>query len=113
MAMLLNAPGVKRQHEQGLSKYQNLQAYLQHCNAQVHIAERHLIPKLLEEHGLTDQQLQFPRAAVLAIAHGYTREAGVRSLSRCCRREAAFLAVHCRTQLARCVCRLCLGVCWF
>jgi ATP-dependent Lon protease len=76
----------------------------------VHIAERHLIPKLLEEHGLSGQLLRFPRSAVLAIAHGYTREAGVRSLSRCCCSEAAKSAVHSCTQPARCACRSCLEV---
>ena len=49
---------------------------------QVHIAERHLVPKLLEEHGLSAQQLAFPRQALRVVACGYTREAGVRSLSR-------------------------------
>ncbi|KAL3159511.1 hypothetical protein ABBQ38_009929 [Trebouxia sp. C0009 RCD-2024] len=47
-----------------------------------HIAERHLIPGLLAEHGLTPGQLAFPSDAVTLIADGYTREAGVRSLSR-------------------------------
>ncbi|KAA6424523.1 MAG: lon protease protein peroxisomal-like [Trebouxia sp. A1-2] len=47
-----------------------------------HIAQRHLIPGLLGEHGLTSDQLHFPAEAILLIADGYTREAGVRSLSR-------------------------------
>ena len=48
----------------------------------VHIAERHLIPKLLAEHGLSGAQLAFPRAALEAAAAGWTREAGVRQLSQ-------------------------------
>ncbi len=49
---------------------------------QVHIADKHLIPSLLEEHGLTPQQLRFPPSALETVACSYTREAGVRSLSR-------------------------------
>lgn len=48
----------------------------------MHIAQRHLVPKLLEEHGLVPRQLLLPDAALAAVARGYTREAGVRSLSR-------------------------------
>lgn len=46
------------------------------------IAHRHLIPKQLEQHGLTPQQIQIPQEATLAIITRYTREAGVRSLDR-------------------------------
>ncbi|XP_077165985.1 lon protease homolog 2, peroxisomal [Paroedura picta] len=46
------------------------------------IAHRHLIPKQLEQHGLTPQQIQIPPEATLAIITRYTREAGVRSLDR-------------------------------
>ncbi|KAF7244569.1 hypothetical protein EYD10_09055 [Varanus komodoensis] len=48
----------------------------------IEIAHRHLIPKQLEQHGLTPQQLQIPQEATLAIITRYTREAGVRSLDR-------------------------------
>ncbi|KAI3436093.1 hypothetical protein D9Q98_002151 [Chlorella vulgaris] len=48
----------------------------------VHIAERHLIPRLLTEHGLHQGQLVFPPAAVRSLIEGWTREAGVRSLAR-------------------------------
>ncbi|DBB10132.1 TPA: hypothetical protein ACH3X3_001716 [Trebouxia sp. C0006] len=47
-----------------------------------HIAQRHLIPGLLGEHGLSSDQLHFPAEAITLVADGYTREAGVRSLSR-------------------------------
>ncbi|XP_004629244.1 lon protease homolog 2, peroxisomal [Octodon degus] len=46
------------------------------------IAHRHLIPKQLEQHGLTPQQIQIPHVTTLAIITRYTREAGVRSLDR-------------------------------
>ncbi|XP_055011713.1 lon protease homolog 2, peroxisomal [Boleophthalmus pectinirostris] len=46
------------------------------------IAHRHLIPKQLEEHGLTPQQLHIPQSTTQEIITRYTREAGVRSLER-------------------------------
>ncbi|HEX15728.1 MAG TPA: endopeptidase La, partial [Deltaproteobacteria bacterium] len=46
------------------------------------IAKRHLIPKQLEEHGLTPDDLEFEDEAILGIIHSYTREAGVRNLER-------------------------------
>ncbi|MEM7403148.1 MAG: endopeptidase La [Myxococcota bacterium] len=48
----------------------------------MHIAKRHLIPKQLKEHGISDQLLQISQEAVSRIATGYTREAGVRNLER-------------------------------
>nr|BAE30373.1 unnamed protein product [Mus musculus] len=48
----------------------------------IEIAHRHLIPKQLEQHGLTPQQIQIPQHTTLAIITRYTREAGVRSLDR-------------------------------
>lgn len=48
----------------------------------MHIAQQHLMPKLVEEHGLAPGQLRMPDGALRALAQGYTREAGVRSLSR-------------------------------
>ena len=46
------------------------------------IAKRHIIPKQVVEHGLTDEQVEFTDEAVLSIAGGYTHEAGVRNLER-------------------------------
>jgi ATP-dependent Lon protease len=46
------------------------------------IARRHLIPKQIEEHGLTSEQVDFPDDGVRAIIDHYTREAGVRNLER-------------------------------
>ncbi|MBC7526702.1 MAG: endopeptidase La [Chthonomonadaceae bacterium] len=45
------------------------------------IAERHLIPKQTEEHGV-GKKVTFTPEAVEAIVRGYTREAGVRNLER-------------------------------
>ncbi len=46
------------------------------------IAIRHLIPKQLELHGLTNKQLDFDSEVITDIIQKYTREAGVRSLER-------------------------------
>lgn len=46
------------------------------------IAERHLIPKQIEEHGLKPTQIVFRREAVTRLIRHYTREAGVRNLER-------------------------------
>ena len=48
----------------------------------VHIAERYLLPKQLETHGLKAEQVKFSEAALLEIVRRYTREAGVRNLER-------------------------------
>ncbi|HEX6538203.1 MAG TPA: endopeptidase La [Candidatus Dormibacteraeota bacterium] len=46
------------------------------------IAEQHLIPKQMEQHGLDESELRLPRETLVGILHGYTREAGVRQLDR-------------------------------
>jgi len=46
------------------------------------IARQHLIPKQLDEHGLTERQINITDEAVEEIIEHYTREAGVRSLER-------------------------------
>ena len=51
-------------------------------NEKLHIAMEHLIPKQLEKHGITDEQLSFSKKAIWKIAHNYTKEAGVRQLER-------------------------------
>jgi len=51
-------------------------------NEKLHIAIEHLIPKQLEKHGITDEQLRFSKKAIWKIAHNYTKEAGVRQLER-------------------------------
>ncbi|MFQ7089814.1 MAG: endopeptidase La [Dorea sp.] len=51
-------------------------------NEKLHIAIEHLIPKQLEKHGITNEQLSFSKKAIWKIAHNYTKEAGVRQLER-------------------------------
>ncbi|PWA47484.1 lon protease [Artemisia annua] len=46
------------------------------------IAMRHLIPRVLSQHGLNSDFLQFPEAMVKLVIEQYTREAGVRNLER-------------------------------
>ena len=51
-------------------------------NEKLHIAVEHLIPKQLEKHGLTAEQLTISKGAIWKIARNYTKEAGVRQLER-------------------------------
>ena len=51
-------------------------------NEKLHIAQEHLIPKQLEKHGLTQDQLAFSKHAIWKMARNYTKEAGVRQLER-------------------------------
>lgn len=44
------------------------------------IAKRHLIPKQLENHGITDDNVTIPDEIIDSIIEKYTRESGVRSL---------------------------------
>ena len=48
----------------------------------VAIARNHLLPRQIERAGLRADELEVSDAAMTAIADGYTREAGVRSLER-------------------------------
>jgi len=48
----------------------------------VRIAQRHLVPKQLKEHGLSPDSVEFTEKALIKIIMGYTREAGVRNLER-------------------------------
>ncbi len=48
----------------------------------VNIGLRHLLPKVLNEHGLTAEQVKVPQTVMQHIVTDYTREAGVRNLER-------------------------------
>ncbi|HEY1354254.1 MAG TPA: endopeptidase La [Ktedonobacteraceae bacterium] len=48
----------------------------------VSIGMRHILSKVLSEHGLTSDQLKISQAVMSQIITGYTREAGVRNLER-------------------------------
>ncbi|TMC02928.1 MAG: endopeptidase La, partial [Chloroflexi bacterium] len=62
----------------------------------VQIAQRFLVAKQLEAHGLRAEELEFGESAIRMIIREYTREAGVRSLEReiaaVLRRVAAMIA---------------------
>ena len=47
-----------------------------------HIAKRHLIDEVLENHGLAPEQLEIEDSAIKAIIDKYTREAGVRGVKK-------------------------------
>ena len=61
-------------------------------NEKMHIATQHLLPKQLQKHGLTQEQLKISKGAIWKIARNYTKEAGVRQLERkigdICRKSA-------------------------
>ncbi|RKR08106.1 ATP-dependent Lon protease [Maribacter vaceletii] len=48
----------------------------------VEIAKKHLLPKQLKEHGLSDKHLKIGKPQLEKIVEGYTRESGVRSLEK-------------------------------
>jgi ATP-dependent Lon protease len=48
----------------------------------VEIAKRHLLPKQLKEHGLTNEHLKIGKPQLEKIVEGYTRESGVRGLEK-------------------------------
>jgi ATP-dependent Lon protease len=48
----------------------------------VEIAWRYLLPKLFEEHGITDKDLQFIDEVLSFVSSRYSREAGLRGFSR-------------------------------
>ncbi len=48
----------------------------------IKIAQRHLIPKQIEENGLTTKDVSFEVSGIQELLRSYTREAGVRNLER-------------------------------
>jgi ATP-dependent Lon protease len=48
----------------------------------VEIAKRHLLPRQLEDHGLSKNDLKIGKAQLEKIVEGYTRESGVRGLEK-------------------------------
>jgi ATP-dependent Lon protease len=71
-----------------------LQGYTE--EEKVHIAFQYLVPRQVEENGITQEQIEFPPESVSFIIRHYTREAGVRNLERTigtiCRKQARRLA---------------------
>jgi ATP-dependent Lon protease len=48
----------------------------------LHIARRHLIPRQLENHGMTEADVEFTDQALTKLVREYTREAGLRNFER-------------------------------
>ena len=48
----------------------------------IQIAQKHLIPKQRNEHGLKAAQVHLNKSALIKLIEGYTKESGVRSLER-------------------------------
>jgi ATP-dependent Lon protease len=67
-----------------------LQGYTE--EEKVHIAFQYLIPRQIEENGISAEQIEFPQESVAYVIRHYTREAGVRNLERnigtICRKQA-------------------------
>ena len=61
----------------------------------VEIAWRYLLPRLLEEHGITDKDIQFTDESLSFISNRYSREAGLRNFER---NLAAIMRKRARTQ---------------
>ena len=57
----------------------NVSGYV--AEEKVEIAKRHLIPKVLGDHGLTSSQIKLSPKIVRTIIDSYTRESGVRELN--------------------------------
>ncbi len=68
------------------------------------IARKYLVPKQLEAHGLTEEQLAIPDDVLRVVIREYTREAGVRNLERriadLCRKTAREIAQNGATSVA-------------
>jgi ATP-dependent Lon protease len=71
-----------------------LQGYTE--EEKIHISFQYLIPRQIEENGITKEQIEFPEEAVSYVIRHYTREAGVRNLERTigtiCRKQARRIA---------------------
>jgi ATP-dependent Lon protease len=71
-----------------------LQGYTE--EEKVHIAFQYLVPRQVDENGISKDQIEFPEEAIRHLIRHYTREAGVRNLERnigtICRKQARRLA---------------------
>ncbi len=64
----------------------------------INIAKKHLLPKQIQEHGITNKQIKIPDNILFKIAYEFTREAGVRNFEReiaaICRSVAVNVVEH-------------------
>jgi len=81
----------------------NLAGYSQ--EEKVQISKKYLIPKQMDEHGITAEHIEFHDEGVEFVISGYTREAGLRNLERqvgaLCRKVAKKIASgdHAKTHI--------------
>jgi ATP-dependent Lon protease len=72
----------------------NLAGYSQ--EEKIQISKKYLIPKQMDEHGITEEHIEFTDEGVESVISGYTREAGLRNLERqvgaLCRKVAKKIA---------------------
>src|SRR5690348_16208988 len=71
-----------------------LQGYTE--DDKVHIAQRYLVPRQVEENGVSAEQIEISEESIRYVIRHYTREAGVRNLERnigtMCRKQARRIA---------------------
>lgn len=92
--MLENIPGPLRDRMEII----NLSGYSH--EEKVQISKKYLIPKQMDENGITDDHIEFTDEGVESVINGFTREAGLRNLERqigsLCRKVAKKIASgHC------------------
>jgi len=88
--MLENIPGPLRDRMEII----NLSGYSH--EEKVQISRKYLIPKQMDENGITDKHIEFHDEGVETVINGFTREAGLRNLERqigaLCRKVAKKIA---------------------
>ncbi len=97
--MLESIPGPLRDRMEVIS----LSGYSQ--EEKVQISKKYLIPKQMDENGITPEHIEFTDEGVETVITGFTREAGLRNLERqigsLCRKVAKKIASgqHCKTHI--------------
>ncbi len=97
--MLENVPGPLRDRMEVIS----LSGYSH--EEKVQISKKYLIPKQMDENGITDDHIEFTDEGVETVINGFTREAGLRNLERqigsLCRKVAKKIASgdHAKTHI--------------
>ncbi len=88
--MLEHVPGPLRDRMEVIQ----LSGYTQ--EEKVAISKKYLIPKQMEENGVSDEHIEFTEESIAAVIRGFTREAGLRNLERqigsLCRKVARKIA---------------------